>query len=102
MNEFAKTQIDRLANLLNSQVAGVFVFSGPASNKPPIADPDAIRTNFASNVNTVVDAVTNTAATIQAMQTLNSMIKMAHLQIITPFLQMPDLRTSVFFMLIMV
>ncbi len=65
MNEFAKTQIDRLANLLNSQVAGVFVFSGPASNKPPIADPDAIRTNFASAVNTVVDAATNTAATIQ-------------------------------------
>ncbi len=65
MNEFAKTQIDRLSNLLNSQVAGVFVFSGPASNKPPIADSDAIRTNFASNVNTVVDAVTNTAATIQ-------------------------------------
>ena len=66
MNEFAKTQIDRLANLLNSQVAGVFVFSGPASNKPPIADPDAIRTNFASAVNTVVDAATNTAATIQS------------------------------------
>ena len=65
MNEFAKTQIDRLANLLNSQVAGVFVFSGPASNKPPIADPTAIKTNFASAVNTVVDAVTNTAATIQ-------------------------------------
>ena len=65
MNEFAKTQIDRLANLLNSQVAGVFVFSGPASNKAPIADPDAIRTNFASAVNTVVDAATNTAATIQ-------------------------------------
>ena len=66
MNEFAKTQIDRLANLLNSQVAGVFVFSGPASNKPPIADPAAIKTNFASSVNTVVDAVTNTAATIQS------------------------------------
>ena len=64
MNEFAKTQIDRLANLLNSQVAGVFVFSGPASNKPPIADTDAIKTNFASSVNTVVDAATNTAATI--------------------------------------
>ena len=66
MNEFAKTQIDRLANLLNSQVAGVFVFSGPASNKPPIAEPAAIKTNFASSVNTVVDAVTNTAATIQS------------------------------------
>ena len=65
MNEFAKTQIDRLANLLNSQVAGVFVFSGPASNKPPIADADAIKTNFASAVNTVVDAASNTAATIQ-------------------------------------
>ena len=65
MNEFAKTQIDRLANLLNSQVAGVFVFSGPASNKPPIADSDAIKTNFANSVNTVVDATTNTAATIQ-------------------------------------
>ena len=68
MNEFAKTQIDRLANLLNSQVAGVFVFSGPASNKPPIADADAIKTNFASAVNTVVDAATNTAATIQIIR----------------------------------
>ena len=65
MNEFAKTQIDRLANLLNSQVAGVFVFSGPASNKPPIADTAAIKSNFASAVNTVVDANTNNAATIQ-------------------------------------
>ena len=66
MNEFAKTQIDRLANLLNSQVAGVFVFSGPASNKPPVADTAAIKSNFASAVNTVVDANTNNAATIQA------------------------------------
>ena len=65
MNEFAKTQIDRLANLLNSQVAGVFVFSGPASNKPPVADTAAIKSNFASAVNTVVDANTNNAATIQ-------------------------------------
>ena len=64
MNEFAKTQIDRLANLLNSQVAGVFVFSGPASNKPPVADTAAIKSNFASAVNTVVDANTNSAATI--------------------------------------
>jgi len=65
MNEFSKTQIDRLANLLNSQVAGVFVFSGPASNKPPVADTGAIKSNFASAVNTVVDANTNSAATIQ-------------------------------------
>tara|TARA_Y100000385_G_C12799607_1_gene511237 strand:+ start:274 stop:717 length:444 start_codon:yes stop_codon:yes gene_type:complete len=28
MNEFAKTQIDRLGNLLNSEVAGRFIFSG--------------------------------------------------------------------------
>ena len=55
MNEFAKTQIDRLANLLNSQVAGVFVFSGPASNKPPTAD---ALTHLASSLRSNVAGVT--------------------------------------------
>lgn len=67
MNEFAKTQIDRLANLLNSEVAGIFVFSGPASTTSPINDPNTIKTNFAPAVNTVLDAAAaNTAGTVLA------------------------------------
>ncbi|MBH68617.1 MAG: hypothetical protein CMM58_09720 [Rhodospirillaceae bacterium] len=67
MNEFAKTQIDRLANLLNSEVAGIFVFSGMASSTAPIINTETIKTNFAAGggVNTAVNAASNSAATIQ-------------------------------------
>ena len=67
MNEFSKTQIDRLANLLNSEVAGIFVFSGPASTTSPINEPTTIKTNFAPAVNTVLDAAgANTAGAVLA------------------------------------
>ena len=34
MNEYAKSQIDRLGNLLNAEVAGRFIFSGDKSLSP--------------------------------------------------------------------
>ena len=55
MNEFAKTQIDRLGNLLNSEVAGRFIFSGVNSGTAPIIDTDTMKTNFAAAVNTTVN-----------------------------------------------
>ncbi len=64
MNEFAKTQIDRLANLLNSEVAGRFIFSGVNSGTAPIVDTATIKANFAAAVNTTVNAGGNTATAI--------------------------------------
>ena len=64
MNEFAKTQIDRLANLLNSEVAGRFIFSGVNSGTAPIADTATMKTSFANAVNTAVNAGGNSAAAI--------------------------------------
>jgi flagellar hook-associated protein 3 FlgL len=67
MNEFANNAIDRFASLLNTQVAGRFVFSGPATSTQPIIDATTIKTNFTgAPVNTVVNAATNTAAQILA------------------------------------
>ena len=64
MNEFAKTQIDRLANLLNSEVAGRFIFSGVNSGTAPIVDTATMKTSFANAVNTAVNAGGNSAAAI--------------------------------------
>jgi flagellar hook-associated protein 3 FlgL len=64
MNEFANNAIDRFASLLNTQVAGRFVFSGPATNTQPIIDANTLKTNFQGAVNTTVNAGTNTAAQI--------------------------------------
>lgn len=64
MNEFANNAIDRFASLLNTQVAGRFVFSGPATSTQPIIDATTIKTNFQGAVNTTVNAGTNTAAQI--------------------------------------
>ena len=64
MNEFAKTQIDRLANLLNSEVAGRFIFSGVNSGTAPIVDTTTMKANFANAVNTAVNAGGNTATAI--------------------------------------
>lgn len=66
MNEFANNAIDRFASLLNTQVAGRFVFSGPATSTQPIIDATTIKTNFQAAVNTTVNAGTNTAAQILA------------------------------------
>ena len=64
MNEFAKTQIDRLANLLNSEVAGRFIFSGVNSGTAPIVDTATMKTSFANAVNTAVNTGGNSAAAI--------------------------------------
>ena len=64
MNEFAKTQMDRLANLLNSEVAGRFIFSGVNSGTAPIVDTATMKANFANAVNTAVNSGGNTAAAI--------------------------------------
>jgi len=64
MNEFAKTQIDRLANLLNSEVAGRFIFSGVKSGTAPIVDTATMKANFSAAVNTAVNAGGNSAAAI--------------------------------------
>ena len=64
MNEFAKTQMDRLANLLNSEVAGRFIFSGVNSGTAPIVDTATMKANFANAVNTAVNAGGNSAAAI--------------------------------------
>lgn len=64
MNEFANNAIDRFASLLNSQAAGRFVFSGPATSTQPMIDAATIKTNFQGAVNTTVNAATNTAAQI--------------------------------------
>ena len=64
MNEFAKTQIDRLGNLLNSEVAGRFIFSGVNSGTAPIIDTDTMKTNFAAAVNTTINGGGNTATAI--------------------------------------
>ncbi len=64
MNEFAKTQMDRLANLLNSEVAGRFIFSGVNSGTAPIVDTTTMKAKFASAVNTAVNAGGNSAAAI--------------------------------------
>ena len=64
MNEFAKTQLDRLANLLNSEVAGRFIFSGVNSGTAPIVDTATMKANFSSAVNTAVNAGGNSAAAI--------------------------------------
>ena len=64
MNEFAKTQMDRLANLLNSEVAGRFIFSGVNSGTAPIVDTTTMKANFANAVNTAVNAGGNSAAAI--------------------------------------
>ena len=64
MNEFAKTQIDRLANLLNSEVAGRFIFSGVNSGTAPIVDTATMKTSFANAVNTAVNAGGNNASAI--------------------------------------
>ena len=64
MNEFAKTQIDRLANLLNSEVAGRFIFSGVNSGTAPIVDTATMKANFANAVNTAVNAGGNSATAI--------------------------------------
>ena len=64
MNEFAKTQIDRLANLLNSEVAGRFIFSGVNSGTAPIVDTATMKTSFANAVNTAVNAGGNSASAI--------------------------------------
>ncbi len=64
MNQFANNAIDRFASLLNSQVAGRYVFSGPASSTQPIINSNTLKTNFQGAVNTTVNAATNTAAQI--------------------------------------
>lgn len=64
MNEFANNAIDRFASLLNTQVAGRFIFSGPATSTQPIIDANTIKTNFQGAVNTTLNAATNTAAQI--------------------------------------
>ncbi|MDA9975341.1 flagellin [Alphaproteobacteria bacterium] len=64
MNKFADNAIDRFASLLNTKVAGRFVFSGPATSTQPIIDATTIKTNFQGAVNTVVNAGSNTAAQI--------------------------------------
>ena len=53
MNEFAKTQIDRLANLLNSEVAGRFIFSGVNSGTAPIVDTATMKANFSNAVSDI-------------------------------------------------
>jgi flagellin-like hook-associated protein FlgL len=66
MNEYAKSQIDRLGNLLNAEVAGRFIFSGDKSGTAPIIDTNIIKENFSAAVNTTVNAGGNSAAQIQA------------------------------------
>jgi flagellin-like hook-associated protein FlgL len=66
MNEYAKSQIDRLGNLLNAEVAGRFIFSGDKSSTAPIINTDTIKANFAAAVNTTVSAGGNSATQIQA------------------------------------
>ena len=66
MNKFADNAIDRFASLLNTKVAGRFVFSGPATSTQPIINATTIKTNFQGAVNTVVNAGSNTAAQIIA------------------------------------
>lgn len=66
MNAFANNAIDRLASLVNTEVAGRFIFSGPATSTQPLINTATIKTNFQGAVNTTVNAATNTAATILA------------------------------------
>jgi flagellar hook-associated protein 3 FlgL len=66
MNKFADNAIDRFASLLNTKVAGRFVFSGPATSTQPIINATTIKTNFQGAVNTVVNADSNTATQIIA------------------------------------
>jgi flagellin-like hook-associated protein FlgL len=67
MNEYAKSQIDRLGNLLNAEVAGRFIFSGDKSGTAPIIDTETMKANFAAAVNTTVNAGGGNSATqIQA------------------------------------
>jgi flagellin-like hook-associated protein FlgL len=66
MNEYAKSQIDRLGNLLNAEVAGRFIFSGDKSGTAPIIDTNTMKANFSAAVNTTVNAGGNSATQIQA------------------------------------
>jgi flagellar hook-associated protein 3 FlgL len=66
MNKFADNAIDRFASLLNTKVAGRFVFSGPATSTQPIINATTIKTNFQGAVNTVVNADSNPATQIIA------------------------------------
>ena len=65
IQRFADNAIDRLTSLLNTRVAGRFIFSGPLTSTQPILDPATIKANFAgAGINTAVNGATNTAATI--------------------------------------
>ena len=66
MNEYAKSTIDRLGNLLNAEVAGRFIFSGDKSGTAPIINTNTMKANFLAAVNTTVNAGGNSAAQIQA------------------------------------
>ncbi len=63
MRAFASSAIDRLASLLNSEIAGRYIFSGPANGTEPVINADTMKTNFQAAVNSTV-AGGNSANTI--------------------------------------
>jgi flagellar hook-associated protein 3 FlgL len=68
----ARAALAQLADLLDSQYAGTYVFAGQDSANPPVPDPDQITTSgFYSQIATAVASLTVNGAAVTAATTLS-------------------------------